>query len=143
MPKKKYLVKLSEDERKTLLENTRKGKISARKMKRALILLKADDGWSDPQIMSALNVSRPCVERIRRRLVEGGLQKALNEDPRPGQKRKLDGRGEAQLLATACTEAPAGYDRWTLRLLAGRLIELGLVETISYETVRRTLKKTS
>ena len=143
MPKKKHIVKLSEDERKTLLEITRKGKISARKMKRALILLKADEGWSDPQIMSALNVSRPCVERIRKRLVEGGLEKALNESPRPGQKRKLDGRGEAQLLATTCTEAPPGYDRWTLRLLAGRLVELGVVGTISYETVRRTLKKTS
>ncbi len=142
MPKKKYLVKLSEDERKNLLEITRKGKINARKMKRALILLKADEGLSDPAIMAALNVSRPCVERTRKRLVKGGLAKALNEDPRPGQKRKLDGRGEAQLLATTCTPAPQGYEHWTLRLLAGKLVELGTVESISYETVRRALKKT-
>lgn len=143
MPKKKYLVKLSEDERQSLLGITRKGKINARKMKRALILLKADEGLSDPAIMAALNVSRPCVERTRKRLVEGGLEKALNEDPRPGQKRKLDGRGEAQLVATTCTPAPSGYDHWTLRLLAGKLVELGTVESISYETVRRALKKTS
>ena len=142
MPKKKYLVKLSEEERKNLLEITRKGKINARKMKRALILLKADEGLSDPAIMAALNVSRPCVERTRKRLVKGGMEKALNEDPRPGQKRKLDGRGEAQLLATTCTPAPQGYEHWTLRLLAGKLVELGTVESISYETVRRTLKKT-
>jgi transposase len=141
MPKKKYLVKLNEDERNKLLDITRKGKIHARKMKRAQILLKADEGLSDLEIMSAINVSRPCVERTRKRLVEGGLQKALNEDPRPGQKRRLDARGEAQLLATARTQAPQGYEHWTLRLLAGKLVELGVVETISRETVRRTLKK--
>jgi transposase len=141
MPKKKYLVKLNEDERNKLLDITHKGKIHARKMKRAQILLKADEGLSDREIMSAINVSRPCVERTRKRLVEGGLQKALNEDPRPGQKHRLDARGEAQLLATACTQAPQGYEHWTLRLLAGKLVELGVVETISHETVRRTLNK--
>jgi transposase len=141
MPKKKYLVKLNEDERNKLLDMTRKGKIHARKMKRAQILLKADEGFSDLEIMSAINVSRPSVERTRKRLVEGGLQKALNEDPRPGKKRRLDARGEAQLLATVSTQAPQGYERWTLRLLAGKLVELGVVEAISHETVRRTLKK--
>ena len=111
-------------------------------MKRALILLKADEGLSDPQIMDAVNVSRPTVERIRKRFVEGGLERALNEDPRPGQRRKLDGRAEAQLIAVACSRAPEGHDHWTLRLLADKLVQLEVVESISYETVRRTLKKT-
>jgi len=114
-----------------------------RKFKRAMILLKADEGLSDPQITAALNVSRPCVERIRKRFVSDGIERALNEDPRPGQKRKLDGRAEATLIATACTEAPQGHKHWALRLLAGKLVELGVVDTVSYETVRRALKKTS
>jgi len=143
MPIKKYLINLSEEERELLLKTTHKGTIKARKFKRAMILLKADEGLSDPQIMAALNVSRPCVERIRKRFVADGLQRALNDDPRPGQKRKLDGRGEATLIATACSDAPEGHERWTLRLLAGKLVQLGVVDSISYETVRRTLKKTS
>lgn len=143
MPRKKYLINLSDEERENLLQATHKGTIKARKFKRAMILLKADEGFSDPQIMAALNVSRPCVERIRKRFVADGLQRALNEDPRPGQKRKLDGRAEATLIATTCSDAPEGHERWTLRLLAGKLVQLGVVDTISYETVRRTLKKTS
>ena len=142
MPKKLYLIKLNDEEHQSWLEMTRKGKIKARQMKRAMILLKANEGLSDPQIMSALGVSRPCVERIRKRFVLGGLQKALNEDPRPGQKRKLDGRGEATLIATACSEVPEGHEHWTLRLLAGKMVELDVVDSISYETIRRTLKKT-
>jgi transposase len=122
---------------------TRKGEIKARKFKRAMILLKADEGLSDPQIMSALNVSRPCVERIRKRFVIDGLERALNEDPRPGQRRKLDGRAEATLIATACSDAPEGHVRWTLRLLAGKLVQMQVVDTVWHETVRRTLKKTS
>ncbi len=142
MPRKKYLINLSDEERQELLELTRKGELKARKMKRALILLKADEGLSDPQIMAAINVSRPTVERIRKRFVEGGLERALNEDPRPGQRRKLDGRGEAQLIAVACSQAPDGHAHWTLRLLADKLVQLEVVESISHETVRRTLKKT-
>ena len=142
MPKKLYLINLNEEEQQTLLDMTRKGKIKARQMKRAMILLKANEGLSDPQIMSALNVSRPCVERIRKRFVLGGLQKALNEDPRPGQRRKLDGRAEATLIATACSQVPEGHEHWTLRLLAGKMVELEVVASISYETIRRTLKKT-
>jgi transposase len=141
MPKKKYLINLSDEERGALSELTSKGEIKARKFKRAMILLKADEGFSDPQIIAALNVSRPCVERLRRRFVEGGLERALNESPRPGQKRKLDGRAEAQLVATACSNAPEGHEHWTMRLLAGKLVELGIVESISHETVRLTLKK--
>ena len=141
MPSKKYLINLSDEERQELSELTCKGELKARKFKRAMILLKANEGFSDPQIMAAVNVSRPCVERLRKRFVEGGLERSLNEDPRPGQKRKLDGRAEAQLVATACSNAPAGHEHWTIRLLAGKLIELGIVESISPETVRLTLKK--
>jgi transposase len=141
MPRKKYLINLTAEERQQLTELTRKGTVKARQFKRAMILLKADQGLTDPQIMSAINVSRPCVERIRKRFVEGSLARALNEDQRPGQKRKLDGRGEAQLIATACSRAPEGHDHWTVRLLAGKLVELGVVESISPETVRQTLKK--
>jgi len=143
MPRKKYIINLSEEERNDLMQLTHKGTIKARQFKRAMILLKADEGLSDPEIIAALNVSRPCVERIRKRFVSDGIERALNEDPRPGQKRKLDGRAEATLIATACTEAPLGHDHWTLRLLAGKLVQLGVVDTISYETVRRRLKKTT
>jgi transposase len=141
MPRKKYLINLSAEEKQQLAEMTHKGIVRARQFKRAMILLKADEGLKDAQIISALNVSRPCVERIRKRFVAGGLERALNEDPRPGQRRKLDGRGEAQLIATACSQAPDGHDHWTVRLLAGRLVELGVVNNISPETVRLTLKK--
>lgn len=141
--RKKYIVTLANEERQALLQMTCKGEIKARKMKRAMILLKADEGMTDPQIMSALNVSRPTAERIRKRFVEGGLERALNEDPRPGQKRRLDGRAEARLMAIACSDPPAGHDHWALRLLADRLVELGVVESISHECVRQTLKKTS
>lgn len=143
MPRKKYLINLSDEDRENLLQIIRKGTLKARQFKRAMILLKADEGLSDPEIMAALNVSRPCVERIRKRFVSDGIERAMNEDPRPGQKRKLDGRAEATLIATACTEAPEGHEHWTLRLLAGKLVELGVVDAVSYETVRRTLKKTS
>lgn len=143
MPKKIYIVNLTCEEREELLKLTSKGEIKARKMKRAQIMLKADEGLKDREIMEALNVSRPTVERIRKRYVERGLEKALTEDPRPGQRRKLDGRAEARLIAVTCSQAPAGHEHWTLRLLADELVELGIVENISHETVRQTLKKTS
>lgn len=143
MPRKMYFINLSDKERQLLMDLTRKGEIRARKFKRAMILLKADEGLTDEQIIAALNVSRPCVERTRKRFVADGMERALNEDPRPGQKRKLDGRAEATLIATACSDAPDGHEHWTLRLLAGKLVQLGVVDTISHETVRRTLKKTS
>jgi transposase len=143
MPKKRYIVNLTGEERKELLKFTSRGEIKARKMKRAQILLKADEGLKDREIIEALNVSRPTAERIRKRYVVGGLEKALTEDPRPGQRRKLDGRAEARLIAVTCSQAPAGHEHWTLRLLADKLVELGVVENISHETVRQTLKKTS
>lgn len=143
MPKKRYIVKLTPEERGELEALTRKGQVRARKMKRAQILLKADTGATDAQIVAALDVSRPCVERVRKRFVEGGLPQALNEDPRPGQAPKLDGKQQARLVAEACSAPPAGHARWTLHLLADRVVLLGLAERISRETVRRVLKKTS
>ncbi len=143
MPRKKYLINLPATEREMLEQLTRKGSLRARQFKRAMILLKADEGLSDPQIMAALSVSRPCVERLRQRYVMDGIERALNDDPRPGKRRKLDGRAEAVLIATACSSAPEGHEHWTLRLLAGQLVQLGVVDAISHETVRRTLKKTS
>jgi DNA-binding MarR family transcriptional regulator len=141
MPAKKYKVKLEADEREQLLEMTRKGEIGARKMKRAQILLKADESWKDKDIIEALNTSRSTVERTRKRFVEGGLNKALNEDSRPGQRVKLAGNAEAHLVALTCSDAPGGRDHWPLRLLADKLVELGVVESISHETVRQTMKK--
>jgi transposase len=141
MPAKKHIVKLEAAERSQLLKMTRQGEIGARKMKRAQILLKADEGWKDEDIIQALNTSRSTVERTRKRLVEGGLDKALNEDPRPGQRVKLAGNAEAHLVALTCSDAPGGRDHWPLRLLADKLVELGVVESVSHETVRRTMKK--
>ncbi len=142
MPAKLYRVDLRNDEQTELDKLTRQGKVSARKMKRAQILLKAGLGWRDEDIMQALDTSRSTVERTRRRFVEGGLPKALNEDARPGQRRKLDGRAEAHLVALACSERPDSQARWSMRLLADKLVELGVVESISHEAVRQTLKKT-
>lgn len=143
MPAKKYIVTLTNEERGELLTLTRAGELSARKMKRAQILLKADENWKDKDIIAALNTSRSTVERTRRRYVEGGLDKALNEDPRAGARRKLDGRAEAHLIALACSDAPDDSEHWTLRALADELVELRLVKSISHEAVRQYLKKTS
>jgi len=142
MPAKKYVVKLEPAEREQLLELTRKGEIGVRKMKRAQILLKADEGWTDQDMIRAFNTSRSTVERTRKRFVEGGLDKALNEDPRPGQRLKMDGKAQAHLVALACSEAPGGRAHWPLRLLADKLVVLDLVESISHEAVRQALKKT-
>jgi len=143
MPAKKYIVELTAEERESLLALTRAGEVPARKMKRAQILLKADEHWKDKDIIAALNTGRSTVERTRKRCVDGGLEKALNEEPRPGARGKLDGRAEAHLIALACSEPPDDSDHWTLRALAGELVELGLVESISHEAVRQRLKKTS
>ncbi len=143
MPKKRYIVDLSPAEREELLALTSKGTVQARKMKRAQILLQAADGATDGAIVGALKVSRPCVERVRKRFVAGGLARALNEDPRPGQKCKLDGKQTARLIAEACSTPPAGQARWTLRLLADRVVALGFTGKISRETVRQMLKKTN
>ncbi len=143
MPAKKYIVTLTTEERQELLTLTHAGQLAARKMKRAQILLKTDENWKDKAIMAGLNTSRSTVERTRRRYVEGGMDKALNEDPRPGARRKLDGRAEAHLIALTCSDAPDDSDHWTLRALADELVELRLVESISHEAVRQYLKKTN
>jgi transposase len=140
MPKK-YVVDLTDNERQTLLKLVKSGSDSARKMNRARILLLADDGKSDEVIADALKVGVATVERTRRKLVEDGLTVALNDRPRPGRQPKLDGNQRAYLTALACSQPPDGQLRWTLKLLAGRLVELGIVDTISTEPVRQALKK--
>ncbi len=142
MPKKKYIVDLTDAEREQLQQLLRSGKHPTRKVTRARILLKAADACTDEQIATALGVGRATVERTRESFVERGLE-ALNERPRPGKQPKLDAKAEARLIAEACSDAPEGQLRWTMQLLADRLVELRLVETISDETVRRRLKKTS
>jgi len=141
MPTKKYIVNLTPEERNHLLDMVNKGTLSARKMKRAQILLKADEGWTDQGIMEALNTSHSTVERTRKRFVEGNLDKALNEDPRPGSRSKIDGRVEAHLIALSCSDAPDGHEKWSLRMLADKVVELGLLESVSHETIRTCLKK--
>jgi transposase len=143
MPRKVYIVELTTEEKAELLELTRKGKVSARKIKRANILLQADKGKTDLEIAENLEVGKATGERTRKKFVEGGLEWALNERHRPGGKLKLDSTQEAFLVALAGSEPPAGRERWTMQLLADRLVQLGMVDSISDETVRRTLKKRS
>ena len=107
------------------------------------MLLKADEGLTDRDIASGLLISAPTVGRVRTRFVKEGLDSALNERPRPGQKRKLSGKQEAHLIAIACSDAPDGHTRWSLRLLAGKVVAMGFSESISPETVRQILKKTN
>ena len=142
MPKKKYFVDLEPDERKELLALTKGGKLSARKLNRCHILLQAADGRDDKTIALSLHVGTATVARIRQRFVEGGVQHALTEDQRPGGKRKLDAKQEAFLIATACSAPPQGRKVWTMQLLADRMVQLEMVDALSDETVRRTLKKT-
>ena len=146
--KKKYLVELSHQERAQLEELVAKGKVAGYKIRHAQMLLKADQGpdgpdWADAQIAEAFATHVTTVERLRKRLVEEGLAAALERHKRQNYLHKLDGEGEAQLVAVACSQPPAGRGKWTLRLLADRLVELGVVENISYMTVSRTLKKTN
>lgn len=138
---KKYIVELTPAERERLEALTRKGNVSARRMKRALVLLAADDGDKDEDSAAKARVHRVTVEDIRKRCVLEGLDAALSEHPRPGKARLLDGRQEAFVIALACSDPPAGRTSWTMQLLANRLVELKLVESISDETVRRTLKR--
>ena len=148
MPKKTHHIRLKDQEREQLESILRKGKASAQRQRHARILLFADingpeGGWSDAQIAKAAQTSIPTVERVRRICVEQGLERALDRKaPDRQYLRKLDGKAEAQLIALSCGAAPQGYARWTLRLLAARLVELEIVETISHEAVRQTLKKT-
>jgi len=146
MPQKKYIVRLTDQEREICRQMVSRLKGSSQKVRRAQILLKADaDGpaWTDQQIADALSCRTKTVENIRQRCVLEGFERTLERKPRalpPGLKR-LDGEQEAQLIALRLGSPPKGYANWSLRLLARRVVELGIVETLSHETVRRTLKK--
>jgi transposase len=146
--KKVFIVRLRDEERSELDSLIRKGKASALTLARARILLKADQGdkgeaWTDAEIAEALDIAPKTVFNIRRRWVEEGLEAALSrkKQTHPSRTRKLDGKAEAKLVATCCGPTPTGRARWTVRLLADKLVELEAVESISPETVRRTLKK--
>jgi transposase len=138
---KKYFVHLTGEERSQLLTLTRKGRASARRLRRALVLLAADDGNKDDQIVQRTRVSLRTVESLRRRFVEEGLEAALSDRPRPGKAPLLDGRQQAYLVALTCSTPPPGRAQWTMQLLADKLVELRVVDGISDETVRRTLKR--
>ena len=147
--KKEYAVRLGEDEREELRRLIAAGTAPARKLMHARILLKADQGpggpgWTDERVADAVESSEPTVGRVRRAYAERGLAAALDRrPPRRAYARKLDGAQEARLVALSCSQPPAGQVRWSLRLLADKLVELEVVEAVSYQTVRRTLEKTS
>lgn len=140
---KKYVVTLTDAQRAELRALIRGGTASARMLTRARVLLLSDQGSTDEQIAATLHVGTTTVERLRRRFVEEGLDVALQERPRPGGTPKLDGKQEALLVALACSEPPQDRAKWTMQLLADKLVAIGAVETISDETVRRVLKKTT
>jgi transposase len=142
---KKYVVTLRDDERQHLEQLLAKGKAAARTLRHAQALLKADQpvGWTDADIAEAFGLSVRTVERLRQRFVEEGLDTALKPKPVPRLPRKVDGEVEAHLVALTCSDPPEGRQRWTLRLLAEKLVELNMVESISHEGVRQALKKTS
>jgi transposase len=147
--KKKYPIILTQTEREQLKDLIAAGTAPARKLTHARILLKADQSpqgpaWVDEEVADAVEVSQPTVSRVRKQYFEEGMEAALNRRP-PNREyhRKLDGEQEARLVALACSEPPEGQARWSLRLLADRMVELEVVEEISYQTVRRTLKETN
>ncbi len=147
MPTKRYKVTLTTEEREELTQLVKKGKSNARKLTRARILLLADEnqehgGWTDARIAEALGVSSRTVERIRQTCVETGIEVALNHKrPKRTRSKVLDGEAEARLIQLACSTPPDGRESWTMQMLADKLIELEIVEAISDETVRTTLKK--
>ena len=148
MVQEKYAVRLSSEDREQLRQLIRSGQRSARVINRARILLKTDEGWSASLVAAALDTSQRTVFRTKRRYADPksptleGLEGVLHDHPQANRYRKLDDRGEAHLIALACSDAPEGHDHWTLRLLADKVVELGLVASLSHETVRLRLKKT-
>jgi transposase len=137
---KKYVVTLSDDEQAQVVAFTKKGRVSARKLTRAHILLQAGAGAAEHAIATALHIGRATVERTRKRVVEEGGEAALSERPRPGGRPQLDGKQAALVVALACSTPPKGRTRWTMQLLANKVVELRVIDTISDETGRRTLK---
>lgn len=145
---KKYVVELTSEERKQLAKLVKKGKTAGYKIRHAQMLLKVDQGnhgpgWADSTVAEAFASHITTVERLRKRFVEEGLEVALERHNRKNYTRKLDGDAEAHLIAIACSEPPEGRNEWTLRLLADKLVELKVVDSLSHMTVSRTLKKTS
>ncbi len=147
---KHYIVKLDKEERHELTQLVKKEKIAAKKRMHAQVLLLADSGehgpsWNDAAVAEACQVTVRTIENIRKRLVLEGWEAALNrkKQVRPSRFKLLDGEKEAQVVALCCGSVPSGHARWTLRLLAERIVELEIVESISHETVRRCLKKTN
>ena len=145
---KKYIVELTSEERKQLQQLVKKGKVAGYKIRHAQMLLKTDQGnkgpgWPDVQVAEVFAAHVTTVERLRKRFVEQGLEATLERNKRNNYARKLDGDGEAHLIAIACSDPPTGRSEWSLRLLADRLVELSVVDSISYMTVSRTLKKTN
>jgi len=136
-------VKLKPKERKLLKQFISKGSEKARKITRCRILLLANEGKTDTQIIEALKVARNTIRTVRFRYVREGLESAINEQPRPGAPKKFTGRQKAKITAIACSEPPEGRNRWTLRLLADKVVELKMVDSISHQTVKRILKKTN
>ena len=143
MVREKFAVRLTPEECDRLEHMVRAGKSSARVATRARILLKTNEGWTAPRVAQALDVSEGTVYRIKRRFAEDGLDGTVQDRPQAHRYRKVDDRGEAHLIALACSPAPEGHEHWNLRLLADRMVELGVVESLSHETVRLHLKKTS
>lgn len=148
MSQKKWIVELTKEEREKLLETVSKGKGPAYKIKHANILLKADQGpwgenWTDVRIAKAYNCQFNTVFSVRKRFVEEGFERALGRKNRNNYERKLDGEKEAQLIALACSKPPEGYARWTMVLLADRMVALEIIDNVSASTVQRTLKKTN
>lgn len=139
---KKYIVDLNEAELSHLQSLTKTGKHKARTITRANILIMASESYPDNAIASTLRVNISTVERTREKFVVGGIEYAIEDRPHPPKPRKLDGKQEAFLVATACSTAPEGRTRWTMQLLADQMVSVGIVDSISDETVRQTLKKT-
>ena len=143
MVRDKYAVRLVPEQREELQRLIRVGKHPARVTARARVLLKSDDGWPAPQVAEALDVALGTVYRVKQRFTEEGLAGVLKDRPQANRHRKLDDRGEAHLIALACSPPPAGHDHWTLRLLADKVVELKLASSMSHEGVRKRLKKRS
>ena len=141
--KRKNAVRLKVKEKELLKRLVSKGKEKARKLTRCRILLLADEGKKDARIMEALGVARNTVKQIRSRYLQEGLEAALNEQPRRGAPPRFDGRQKVQMTAIACSQPPEGRSRWTLRLLADKAVELEIVDSISYKSIERILKKTN
>jgi len=141
---KKFIVELSDEERQTCQEVVKKLKGTSQKVKRANILLKANSGWTDAKIAEALDCRTKTIENVRKRFVETGFEQTLQRQKRttPPVEKILDGEQEAKIIAMRLGDSPKGFGKWTLRLLARKIVELEIAPTISYQTVSRTLKKT-